>query len=326
MSKLSGKRILITGATGLIGSHLVKKLLDENAFVIAMGRSSEKIKHVFEGELQHDKFSYIIGNIADGITEELENVDFIFHAASPISGAEIKAKPVDTISANLDGTINCLEYLKKQGSGRLIIFSSATVYGNQILNEITVDEEQTDKADALHTANTPYSESKRMIEVLARAYNTQYGVDTVIVRIGYVYGYVNPSPNTAFYEFIKKAIRGEDIRLNNSGMGRRDNIYVEDVINGLIVVAEKGLTGESYNLSSNGEKNNYRAIDELAILIADAANTLNLDKKVKAIVKPIEGERNPGMKLDNTKLKSLGWEVKMSLEEGINDTVNKFMR
>ena len=326
MNRFSGKRVLITGATGLIGSHLVKLLLDEGATVIAHGRTEGKLKKVFENNLKNEKFSYVIGNISEKIPEIVGEVDYIFHAASPISGTEIKFKPVDTISTNIDGTINCLQYLKQQGHGRMIVFSSATVYGNQFMENITVTEEETDKADALHTANTPYSESKRMIEVLARAYATQYEVDSVIVRIGYVYGYSNPRPNTAFYEFIGKAISGDDITLNNSGMGRRDNIHVNDVVNGLLLVAEKGITGESYNISSNGDAGNFRAIDEIAEVIASVVNKLDTQKSVKAVIKPYEGERKPGMKLDNKKAKELGWDIKVGLEDGITETIKEYMK
>lgn len=320
------KRVLVTGATGLIGSHLIATLLDKGAIVIAYGRSEVKLKTVFAKYLENSSFSYVTGNISVEISEDISELDYIFHAASPISGTEIKIKPVDTIAANIDGTINCLEFLKNQGHGRMIVFSSATVYGNQFSENITVSEEETNRADALHTVNTPYSEAKRMIEVLARAYVTQYKVDSVIVRIGYVYGYSAPRPNTAFYEFIGNAINGETITVNNSGMGRRDNIHVDDVVRGLLLVAEKGMTGESYNLSSNGDANNFRAIDEMAEIIASAVNKLDLEKSVKTEIKPFEGERKPGMKLDNTKAKRLGWSITVGLEEGITETIKKYMK
>lgn len=319
------KRVLVTGATGLIGSHLVKELISQKAIVIAMGRSEQKLINVFHEYLGCLNFSYVIGNIAETMPE-VGIVDFIFHAASPISGAEIRLNPVDTISANIDGTRRCLEYLRGQRSGRMILFSSATVYGNKFLEETSYTEAQTSQADPLHSSNSPYSESKRMIEILSRAYHAQYGVDSVIVRIGYVYGYVNPRPNTAFYEFITKAISDNDIVMNHSGMGRRDNIHVDDVVNGILMVTEHGVTGEAYNLGSNGELDNYKAIDEIAEMIVQETNLINNNGNIKLIVKSFEGKRNPGVKLNNQKAKSLGWSVNISLKDGIADTIQKYMQ
>lgn len=329
MNEFNGKRILITGATGLIGSHLAMTLLELGAEVIVMGRSQARLEGIFASELQNDRLILCENDISASIPENLGRLDYIFHAASPVSGAEIREYPVSTINANMNGCRYCLDYLKEQaengiGKGRMIVFSSATVYGGGYTADTVVSEEDTSCADALHTGNTPYSESKRMTEVLARSYNAQYGTDAVIVRIGYVYGYTAHRPNTAFYEFIGKAVSGQDITMNNSGMGRRDNIHVDDVVSGLLTVAEKGETSEAYNISSNGDKDNFRAIDEIAHIIADSANEIASGNRVNAVIKPFSGERLPGLRLDNSKLKQLGWSVKIGLTDGIADTVRKY--
>lgn len=327
---MKNKVILITGATGLIGSHLVKALLKEGASVIAVGRNENKLKRVFEEELKNRNFSVFAHSITDALPSTVGEVDYIFHAASPISGAEIRSNPVDVIDANLVGVRNCLEYLKYQNetknkNGRLIVFSSATVYGNKWIEEKTLSECSTDTADALDAGNAPYSEAKRMVEVISRAYHAQCGVESVIVRIAYVYGPVTSAPNTAFYEFIGKAVNGEDIVLNNSGMARRDNIYVEDVVNGLITVAQHGIASEAYNISSNGDLGNYAAIDEIADVIAVCANQIMPDKNIQVHVKQNNGFRNPGFKMDNTKLKNLGWNVETDLHNGIMHTIKSFL-
>lgn len=323
------KYVIVTGATGLIGSHLVEKMLSEGAKVIAIGRNQNKLEDVFKGITNHINLSFLVGNILDGILDNIDNIDYIFHAASPISGLEIAERPVDTIEANLLGTRLCLECLRKQKEktklvGKLIIFSSATVYGNCFAEDIIVTEKETYKADALDTVNAPYFESKRMIEVLAKAYHTQYGVESSIVRISYAYGYTKYKPNTAFYEFIDGALAGRDIVLNNSGIGRRDNIYVKDVVEGLSIVALKGNVGEAYNISSNGEKGNFSGIDEIAEIIASCVNE-KVTKKIRVKIKAHEGNRAPGMLLDNSKLKELGWPLKTDIHEGIKDTIEKYI-
>lgn len=330
MNELKNKIALITGATGLIGSNLVERLLAEGAKVIALGRNAEKIKEIFKEHLTDTNFSYETVDISNGIPEGIDHVDYIFHAASSISGAEIKARPVDVIRANLGGTENCLEFLRQQKerreiSGKMIIFSSATVYGNSFSEDKSVLEKETNMAETLDCANASYSESKRMIEVIARSYYAQYHIESVIVRIGYVYGYTKRKPGTAFYEFIDKVLAGEDIIVNNSGMGRRDNIFVGDVVNGLLLVALNGIAGEAYNLASNGEKDNFKAIDEIAQIIADTANELDKEKKIYAYIKESIGERNAGIMLDNQKIKALGWSVETSMRDGIRETIGRYM-
>lgn len=253
-----------------------------------------------------------------------------FHAASPISGAVIKESPVDVIEPNVLGTKYLLDFLKNQAQktgkkGRLILFSSATVYANNTSENITVKEDETSIADSLDAVNSPYSESKRFIEVLAKAYSRQYGIETIIARFSYIYGPVPYMPNTAFYEFINKAERGEDITLNNSDIARRDNIYVEDAVRGVVLIAEKGISGESYNVSSNGDLGNFKAVDEMAQIISHQINeTLNFKTQVKYLSEKSEN-RKPGICMDNNKLKQLGWNIEYSIEQGIKETINYYL-
>ncbi len=328
MSLLSNKTVLVTGATGLIGSSLTMKLMEEGANVIVVGRSAEKLKRVFARFVGSPNFTCCECNIANGLPEITERIDYIFHAASPISGAEIKEKPVDVINANLAGVKGCLDFLREQKettgvSGRVVIFSSATVYGSADDHDISVTEDKSDKADVLSALNAPYSESKRMSEVMAYAYSRQYGVEAVVVRFSYVYGYSFVMPNTAFYQFINTTMSGNDIVMNNSGMGRRDNIFVEDAVEGLIKAAINGQSGEAYNISTNGELGNFSAIDEIAQIISSCSNKVcGVNTTVTA--KNKAETRGAGLMMDNSKIKSLGWSVKTSLEDGILRTIEAY--
>ena len=128
LDKLKNTTILVTGATGLIGSHIVTKLLAiEGTRVIALGRSKSKLVSTFEDGTSVGSLECMEHDIASPLPKDLGHVDFIFHAASPISGEIIKTRPLDVINSNLSGTINCLEYLTQQGSGKMIVFSYATV-------------------------------------------------------------------------------------------------------------------------------------------------------------------------------------------------------
>ena len=320
------KNILITGATGLIGIHLANRLSEEKANLILVGRNIQKLDSVFEN---NDNIQKVACDIAVSLPDNLPELDYIFHAAGPISGNDIKQYPVNLIKANIFGLMNCFEFLKKQKEttgkmGRIIVFSSATVYGiNKQDKDISIKEEETETADSLDFIQSIYSESKRIVEVIAKSYHKQYELETVIARIAYAYGYTKFAPQTAFYEFIKKAINGEDIVLNNPQIPRRDNIYADDIVSGLLLLAENGISGESYNLSSNGEEDNFKGMDEMANIIVDCVNK-KLGKNTR-VIEPENKNRKPGTMLNNSKIKSLGWKVNTDIVTGIEKTVEKFI-
>ena len=324
------KTIIVTGATGLIGSHLVERLMEaENTHVIAISRNEEKLKTVFEKYLLNSKFSIIAQDASLPFPVLDKDVDMIFHAASPISGQIIADSPVDVIEPNIFGIKNCLDFLKEQEDkkrirGRLIVFSSATVYGNLSQEDLCVAEDDTSTAISLDSLNAPYSESKRMVEVLVKAYYRQYKVDSVIARCSYVYGYSYYQPNTAFYEFINRACKQENITINNGGLARRDNIYVEDVVSGLLCLGEHGKSAESYNLSSGAEMGNFVAADEMAEIIAEVSREkYGIDINVDYVTEK-NLPRRPGIILDNSKIRELGWRLETSIKQGIEKTVSAY--
>jgi nucleoside-diphosphate-sugar epimerase len=324
MDELKGKTILVTGATGLIGSRIVETLMNMGGVnVIANSRNEQKLKKLFAVYTGQKNFKCLSQDISEPIML-LQPVHVIFHAASPITRKIIAEKPLDVIKPNLIATQNLLELLVKQRietqiNGRIVIFSSATVYGNNTADDIKVSENDTFiAADALESNNAPYSESKRMLEVLTRAFIRQFGVDAVIARISYVYGKPPfPDLSLAMYEFLNDALAEKDIILQRSGFPRRDNIYVDDVVSGLFAMLLKGSTGEAYNISTSGELGSFSAIDEIAEMIASIVNE---DLKIKIQVVYQIGKstmRKPGIILDNSKLKQLMWAPKTGLKEGI---------
>lgn len=329
----SGKTVLVTGATGLIGSNLVDTLMKiEGTKVIALSFTEEKLKKCFEKYREKDNFRYIVRDISLGIDDIEETIDVCFHGAGSMEREVISNRPVDVILPNLIGTKNCCEFMvsqykKKNVKGRIILFSSVTVYGNNTDKDLIVKEEDTNYTEVLDSNSACYSQSKRMVEVIAHAYKKQFDVDFVTARLSTVYGSTKLIPNTAFFEFIKKGVKGENILINSSGSPRRDNIYIDDAINALLTICEKGISGEAYNISSNQEGNNYLAIDEIAKIIAEVSNEYNNgnknSKKISVILKENSSKRNPGLILDNQKLKFLGWSLKTDFRTGIKRTIEK---
>lgn len=327
--ELRNKRILITGATGLIGSNLVDALMAKgDAEVIVMGRSQKKMEATFADYADNDRFSIVEHDVANVFPESLGVVDVIFHAAGPMERDIVLNKPVNVVLPNLNGSINCMEYARKVEAEfgkkvRIVMFSSVTVYSNNTGADLCVSEAMTNCADSLDSAAIAYSESKRMMEVIARAYCKQYGVDVAIARFSTVYGNTRNVPDTAFYEFIRKAWNGETITINTAGLPRRDNIYVEDAVEGLIKVATDGITGEAYNISCGGKLDNFAAVDEIAQAIADAVAEIKGTEPMKVVVGdgiPVSARR-PGLVLNNEKLESLGWSLKYNMYDGIKETI-----
>ena len=323
----NNKTILITGATGLIGSNLVNKLMDFGCVnVIVLARNEDKVRNIFDKYIKNPNFEYIIQDIIEPIKIIDKRIDYIFHAAGPMERELVLNKPVDVIKPNIYGIINCLEFLKKQGSGRLIVFSSVTIYANLRTKDITVLEEDSNITEFLDSNNACYSQSKRISEVIAHSYNKQYDVDIVIGRLSTVYGPSYRIPRTAFYEFIVQAIKGENITINNSNNPKRDNIYINDAISGLLMIAQYGKSNEVYNISSNGDGNNFLAIDEIAEIIASSVRKIkDINIKVNFKISQQDNYRKPGIMLDNNKLKGLKWNINTDFYTGIKETINFYL-
>ena len=327
MDSIKDKSVLITGATGLIGSNLVDRLMQSDiAKLIVTGRSKKKLESTFPEYVEDERFVVVEHDASTPYPEDIKDIDFIFHAAGPMERNIVMNYPVNVIMPNVLGTINTLEFLRNQEKetgrkGRAIIFSSVTVYNNPTKEDYVAVEEETSYAQSIDAATACYSESKRMSEVIAKAYVKQYGVDAVIARFSTVYGPTRNVPDTAFYEFIKKSIAGEDITVNSNAAPRRDNIYVDDAIEGLITITLKGKTGESYNISSNGEKGNYAAVDEIAECIVREASDCIQSLPIKVNYRELLEQRAPGMKLANNRIMKMEWCVKFSQNEGIRRTI-----
>lgn len=332
MNDFNGKTVLVTGATGLIGSNLVDKFMSmENINVIALVRNKEKLNKAFAEYMGDKNFNVLVQDICDPINiPDGVYIDYIFHAAGAMTGEIIDNRPLEVLDANLTGTRNCLELLneqKKNGyKGRLILFSSVTVYGNNSNTDKTVTEKDTDVAGVLEIPYAAYAETKRMSEVLALSYCRQCDIDVVIARLSTVYGFTRFPPNTAFYEFITKALDNEDILLKNSNLPRRDNIYIDDAVNGLMLICQKGLKGEAYNISSNGDLGNFAAVDEIAEIISEIAKEIYGKNIAVKYENTLTSTRKAGIKLDNAKVKKLGFELKVELKKGIEEVIYNYIK
>lgn len=315
--KLKNKTILITGATGLIGTVLVDmlKLLDErfslNLKLLLISRKTV--------QTQSDKVKYISHDVNkpfDGIIKE--KIDYIIHAASNTHPLLYSAFPIETITTNVFGTYNLLELASNNPECRFLLVSSVEIYGNDTESKENGFSEKDFGYLDCNTSRAGYNESKRLSETMCQAYKFQKNVDVVIARLCRSYGAtLKKDDSKALSQFIRNGINGENIVLKSEGNQFYSYIYSADAASSLIFLLLNGENGEAYNVS---DKKSDICLKDLAKLIADFSDT-------KVIFElPSEIERKGFSKaqtaiLDSTKIYQLGWKPQFDIKTGIQRTL-----
>lgn len=307
MSKdLKDKTILVTGATGLIGQTIVKRLLSEEAYIIAVVRNLEKATKLFGS---NQRISTIVSDMTE-LEVKPYYADYIIHAASNTSSKSFIQDPVGVIKTAIEGTKRTLEIARLSGIKGYTYLSSMEVYGTP-----TTD----DKIDELYPTNldtmkprSAYPESKRICECLCASYASQYGVPAKVVRLTQTFGPgVQYNDGRVFAEFARCAIEGRDIVLHTKGETKRSYLYTEDAVNAILTVMLKGEVGEAYNAAN---EETYCSIYEMAKMVAEKCCNGKIDVKVDEIDTLSFGYAPTlCMNLNTQRLKSLGWEAKTDL-------------
>lgn len=322
--KLKGKSLLISGATGLIGSFLIDVIMfrnkeqNMNCMVYALGRSEDKAKTRFGYCYESDYFQFIPYDINKPfVRDDIGDVDYVLHLASNTHPVAYATDPVGTITTNIIGTQNMLEFAYAHHVVRCAFTSSNEIYGENRGDVEKFGEEYCGYIDC-NTMRAGYPESKRCGEALCQAYIKQKGMDIVIPRLTRSYGPTMLMSDTkAISQFIRKAIAGEDIVLKSEGTQYYSYTYMADAVCGLLYVLLLGEKGEAYNIADDASdimlKDLARIIAntvgrEVVFEIPDAVESAGYSKATKA-------------RLDSTKLQGLGWKALYNIEEGIERTI-----
>lgn len=316
-AQLRGRTIAITGAGGLIGRYLLhaldfaSKKHRLNLHLIALSRNPRQTKQLFEGV---ERLSCIEYDACLPLKAEFR-ADYIVHAASNAHPTAFSLYPVETMQANILGTMHLLELARETG-GRFILCSTGEIYGENPEAD-GFDEQSFGKIDPM-AARSCYPESKRAAETLCASYARQYDVDALAARLTYTYGATITEKNSrADAQFLRRALSGEDIVMKSAGSQVRSYCYAPDAVAALITLMMKGERGRAYNIADPG----------CAVSIRTYAQTLADLAGVKLVFDlPPEHEqagysRVSKAVLKSDKLQALGWKAGYDLREGLRRTL-----
>ena len=317
-NKFKNSTILITGATGLLGSILVKALLLKNEQdclnikIVLVVRSISKANALF-GE--SDVIEYVENSVETFSYEG--KVDYIIHGASPTKSKFFIEKPVETIDSIVGGTKNVLSIAKDNNVKGMIYLSSMEMYGTMDAEHVT--EEQLGYINPKKVRSS-YSEGKRFAELLCYSYSQEYNVPVKIARIAQTFGPgISKEENRVYRVFADAVIKGEDIVLKSKGTTIINYSYTTDTVIGLLFLLFNGKNGDSYNLVGN--KTNMTILDSAKWLAEEF--TKNRSNVVIDIPKQNAGfAPDNKMVLSNEKIVALGWKPEFSLKDGYRNLIS----
>lgn len=318
--KLQGKSVLLSGATGLVGSFLVDVLLSKgiDCTVYALGRSEEKAKVRFAKWANDPQYIFIPYDINKPLNRpDLGTIDYVLHMASNTHPMQYSTDPIGTITTNIIGVQNMLEFAVEHHTTRFAFTSSNEIYGE---NRGDVEMFKEDYCGYINsnTMRAGYPESKRCGEALCQAYKVQKGLDVVIPRPTRSYGPTMLMTDTkAISQFIKKGVSGEDIVLKSAGTQYYSYTYVADAVSGLLYILLKGENGEAYNIA---DERSDIMLKDLAAVIANIAGRKVVFENPDA-VEAAGYSTATKARLDGSKLKNLGWSAKYDIQSGMERTI-----
>lgn len=318
--KLRGKRVLITGASGMIGTymlHVLTMLNDRFSYgirILAVLRNVSKLP-------QEVKEREDVEIIKHDVTKKLDvegNVDYVIHAASPASPLIMQNQPVETIAANTLGTFNTLDLAKEKKAEGYLFISSREIYGQPEEGQEFFYEDTYGFVDQLNPRSC-YSEGKKAAETMCICFHEEYGLNTKIARLAHTYG-----PGMSIYDgrvqadFLNNVYHNEDIVLKSEGAAVRTYTYIGDAVSALYRIL---LNSEDivYNI---GNEDGKVSIRELAEIMVD----IYPERGLKLVFDIPEGGTKGTAPytlgiLSSKKLRQIGWSPKYSVKEGFKRTL-----
>lgn len=309
---------LVTGATGLIGSTLVKCLisLNRNIKITIPVRNKEKAKKIYENDEQ--KLEIIECELENWICSVSRRFDYIVHCASPTSGKFMIEHPVETYCLAIDTTRALLELSKRSGVKSMVYISSLEYYG-QILDGRLITEEQQGYID-FASSRSSYPMGKRAAEYLCSAFAIEYNIPVKIARLTQTFGAgISEEDNRVFAQFARSVKNGTDIVLHTTGESAKPYCYVTDCIAAILYIAVYGANGKAYNVAN---EDTYISIKDLAVFLRDRFNNdinIKVESHMEMGYAPVTK-----LKLSTEKLVGLGWKPKYGLHQMFERLIKSF--
>jgi UDP-glucuronate decarboxylase len=311
------KKVVVTGAAGFLGSHLTRELVSKGIMVIGIDNLSTGKLSNLSDVMKKNNFKFIELDVSDSSIlnlEEINNVDEIYHLASPASPRFYQAEPFKTIAVNTIGTQNMLEIAKREGA-KILYASTSEAYGDP---EVHPQSEEYRGNVNTWGPRACYDESKRLGEVYCYEYYHRYDVQAKVVRIFNTYSAgLRNDDGRVISNFVTQAITGQDITVYGDGSQTRSFCYVDDTIRALQLVMEKDrATGEIINIGNPEE----HTILELAHMVKRLSGS---DSKITFHPLPKDDPKVRRPVIDKAK-RILGWEPQIDLEEGLKRTIEVY--
>lgn len=312
--ELHDKKIVITGATGFIGSVICKSLLCANRLyscnitVYAVVRNMEKAERVFAEVLNRSELNIMKCDFINEYLKLDEDINYIIHTAAVTTSELMVQKPVDTLMTAINGTKTVLDMAKEKSLEGIVYLSSMEVYGSFDDKEY-VTEDTYGNIDILD-ARSSYSEGKRICENMCASYYYQYNVPVKIARLAQTFGPgILKDDNRIYAQFARSVIEKRDIVLHTQGLSEGNYVYISDAIDAIIKVLLLGQNGEAYNIAN---EHSHMQIRDMAEMVAKKVAAGNI-KVVYEIQLKNAYARDTRMKMNTDKIKKIGWSPKVSL-------------
>ena len=314
MSVWRGRRVLVTGATGLVGSWLTHELLEQGASVIALARDWDP-----QSELIRSRTVERV-TVVQGVVEDLaavgralnhHGVDTVFHLAAQTQVRAAYRDPYETFESNVRGTYTVLEAIRRLGSQveRIVVASSDKAYGEATQLPYTEDTRL--------EARYPYDTSKLCTDVLTRSFVATYGLPATIARCGNIYGGGDLNWDRIVPGTVRSLLAGQRPVIRSNGKLTRDYVYVKEVVAAYLLLGEHvhqpAVQGEAFNFSAERPLSVLELVDAIAHAVGAR---LEPDIRNEAVAEIRD------QYLDSTRAKSvLGWSSRYRLADGLAETV-----